>query len=609
MAVDAVYLFDEKQQIRRAIVWGVYELIHDEATNELDAEIDAKYAAKPGEFLGFFGIDHRFLLFEIDKAENDDTRGVLVITATYAPVKELARQIVREIRLTGTDVQTAGEAALDGSGWTLARAEAGGRKADLNKYYETRWKTLKEISIQWQARVVAGYEFDGVKITGKTVDITQRENVYRGRLFEGASGTSQIYVTRSGSPVTRLYGLGKATGTEDPPTCVTFKDVVWSKANGDPADKPAGQDYIEDADAIALYGEGREDVFQDKNIEDQGELISATWAELQRLIRPKVSGTATSSDMEHIPGHEHQIARMYDLVWVRTKHGEDVTAVIINVKRNYLREGLTKIYVGEETDDSGLIKKIAQLSSKTDANGKSSSAQANRYIETKRLIQLNADTIQMNARLIEANAEEIQLTASNLKKYEEGTDERLTLAELTLWGDGTSANAGLVARMKQSENGLTQQNEALLQLRADAESANATLAARVSNNEASIQLHADELGSKVSISALEIELQGYVTATELSAEIARIDRFFAGNSTAAKMVVTNLNALSMTFDGLSCKWQYVDVVTEVTPSLDYMDPFNVVINAETGATRAVRIANGVNVSLTKSPFTFLVSTT
>lgn len=549
MGVDAVYLLDEKKQIRRVIVWGVYELIHDEASYELDAEVGSQYDARPGEFLAFFDVDAHLRLFEIDKAEKDEKRGVTAIVATDAAVAELAHRVVPEIRLTGATAKASMEEAIAGSGWELGECTDSAKTSDISAYREKRWKVLRDIAVQYQLRVTSYFVIEDGQITGKRVDAVERTNTFRGRLFEGTSASAQIYVTRSGAPVTRMYGVGKATGTEDPPTCVTFANAVWSKANGDPADKPAGQTYIEDTDAIALYGEGREDVFTDKYIENETELLEATWDALQKRTRPKVSGTATASDMEHIPGYEHMIVRMYDLVWVRTKHGEDVQAVVINVKRNYLRRGLTKISIGEETDDSGLIKKIAQLSSKTDANGKSSSAQANRYIETKRLIQLNADTIQMNARLIEANAEEIQLTASNLKKYEEGTDERLTLAELTLYGDGTSANAGLLARVKDNEDGIVLQNEALLQLRADAESANAALAARVGNNETSIQLFADELGSKVSISALEIELQGYVTATELSAEIARINQFFAGNATAARFVATSLGAVNLNVSG------------------------------------------------------------
>lgn len=528
MAVDAVYLLDERKKIRRVIVWGVYDLIHDEATYELDAEIDGKYDAKPGEFLAFFDVDNKLRLFEIDDAELDDRRGVTSITATDAAVKELAHLIVPEVRIESGTAKSAAQAALKESGWTLGGMEGGSRKASISAYMDKRWKVLREIAATYGVRVTPHFEMKDGEISGRIVDVTERENVFRGRILEGRHGNAQIYVKKSGAPITRMYGIGKAIGTEDPPSCVTFADITAS-------DKPKGQTYIEDAEAIAKYGNGREDVFSDKNITDPEELLDRTREELKKRTKPKVSGSATASDMEHIPGYEHKIVRMYDMIWVRTKTGEDVSAVVINVKRNYLRRGMTKFTLGEEADDSaasiGLIGKVAKVSSESNRLGRSSSSASNRYIETKQLIQLNADTIQMNARLIEANAEIIRL---NAKKVDEVTG-RVTNAELELYGDGTSARAGLVAR--------------------------------VNDNEAAIRLHATEFDTKLELKADKIELKGLVTASELSAEIAKINKFFAGNATAAKMIVTNLGAVSLsvsssfTFENSPVDWQTGNVVT------------------------------------------------
>lgn len=531
MGVDAVYLLDEKKQIRRVIVWGVYELIHDEATYELDAEIASEYDARPGEFLAFFDVDAHLRLFEIDSAEKDERRGVTAVVATDAAVAELAHLIVPEIRLTGATAQQAAQEALAGSGWQLGEVSAAG-KSDLSAYRDKRWKVLRDITVQYQARVTPYFVIENGKIVGKIVDVTARENVFRGRLFEGTSGSAQIYVTRSGAPVTKMYGIGKAIGTEDPPTCVTFADI-------EAPDKPKGQTYIEDADAIALYGEGREDVFSDKYIEDPNELLEKTRAELKKRSKPKVSGTATASDMEHIPGYEHMIVRMYDLVWVRTKTGEDLQAVVINIKRNYLRRGLTKITIGEEADDSGLIARIAKLSSASSALQKSSDSEKNRFLMTRQLIQLNADTIQMNARLIEANAEQIRLTASNLKKFEDGTDERLTKAELTLYGDGTSANAGLVATVRDQAGEISR---AALTLYGDGTSANAGLVAKVGSNEASILLHADELGTLAEIKADKVDLGKYATVSRLEAEIADVKITESSYVTTAGLNTQSLGA-------------------------------------------------------------------
>lgn len=533
MAVDALYLLDSRRSIRRVIVFGVYELIHDEASHELDAEIDVKYCAEPGEYLGFFDIDHHFRLFAIDKADDDDKRGVTVITATDSAVAQLAHAIVPEARMEAATAQQAAEAVLAGSGFALGLVTLKEETRALSLYMTNRWKALRDIAVQYQVRVTPYYEIVDGEIAGRRVDVTERTSEYRGILFEGASGTSQIYVTRSGIPITRMYGYGKATGEEDPPTCVTFADVVWSRENGDPADKPAGQTYIDDPDADSA--DVWEDAYNDKYEEDPAKLLASTWAELQKRRRPKISGTATAADLEDIPGHEHRIVRLHDKVVVRTKRGEDVEASVIGIKRNYLRPGLTKITVGEETDDSGLIQRIAKLSSDSSAQEKTAQSTSNRLIITRQLVQVNADTIQLNARLIEANTEEIRLTASNLKDFESSTDTLLTQVKLDMYGDGTSANAGLVARVSDAEGEIS---HAALTLYGDGTSANAGLVAKVRDNEAAVLLHADELGTLAEIKADKVDLGNYATVKRLEAELSDVQLALADSITTRTLNVT-----------------------------------------------------------------------
>lgn len=419
---DAVYLFDEKKNMIRLIVWALYELIHAEATYTLSAEIDMSAGVRPGQHIGFAGIDDRFLLFEIDEAEDDASRGVTMITATDAAVAELAHKVVREARMTGDGAATARRAAdviLQGSGFTVNVDETTGeKKADLSLYYEKRWKRLKELEATYGIRVVPYYTFAGNGISSRRVDLLKRENRSTGMIYERENGTAKIYVTYSGAPVTRMYGIGKATGTEDPPSCVTFGDVVWSKNAGDPADKPAGQTYVEDAEALALYGGGREDVFNDKNETDPEKLLESTWEALKKRVKPKVSGSASASDVEHIPGMEHRKVRLYDAVTVRTKRGQEVTAAVIDVKRDYLRPYNTKITIGEDDPEEAaktdLIKTVAQTKETSTRNSRSSGAASNRYIETKQLIQQNADTIQQNANRIQTNADDIAVNAKNI---------------------------------------------------------------------------------------------------------------------------------------------------------------------------------------------------
>lgn len=120
----------------------------------------------------------------------------------------------------------------------------------------------------------------------------------------------------------------------------------------------------------------------------------------------------------------------------------------------------------------------------------------------------------------------------------EGVDTRVTEAELVLYGDGTVANAGLVARVEDNVNKIKTQNTALLDLKADTESATAVLSAQVADNTALIRATADDLGSEIELKADKIALNGYVTANALKAELANFELSLNDSITTRTLNVT-----------------------------------------------------------------------
>src|SRR5699024_2500920 len=105
-------------------------------------------------------------------------------------------------------------------------------------------------------------------------------------------------------PVTAMWGQGASLEIEDEQgehtggytRYITFEDVVWSKANGDPVDKPKGQKWIGDPRALAKYGYLKDDGsrmhrfghFSNQDYETPEELLWATWQALQEEKEPEV---------------------------------------------------------------------------------------------------------------------------------------------------------------------------------------------------------------------------------------------------------------------------------------------------------------------------------
>lgn len=588
MAVD-LYLYDEGKRLRGAALWGVTKLIHDERDFMLTVELASGYGVVSGDYVGFTCADGRFRLFRVDKTETDVGAGMTTVTATEAAVAELANSIVREIRLDETDAQTAVRETIAGSDFVLGKTAAG-RKGQIQKIYAQRWKVLREIESTCNVRIIPHYEMRDGKITAKVVDIEEKTYRRIGRILQRETDATNVRITTSGCSIARLYGVGRSTGTQDPPESVTFKDVVWSRAAGDPMDKPAGQDYLEDPEMIAR-GITHEDVFEDRNITDPDELIRETHKVFLERRRPKVSGIATAFDVSYMPGYEHKAVELYDILDVPMENGGTAEGKVIDIQRDYIRPDLTQIVLGEEKDAGGIIRKVAQLKSEAQSLRASASAAASRYIENKHLIQLNANRILLNAEEILAQAERIRL---NVQKIDETTG-RVSQAELLLNGDGTSAQAGLVARMLEQE-GATEAmseafsaykaeigaaiaqigsrisgaegeiggvSEALATFKSTTESAVAGISARVGENEAAITTTATNLGSRIDLKADKTYVDKLL-ADEVSAIRSEIGQLTGGTVQASHLHTQNLTATNtVRLAGHTCAWKTQKVVTGI----------------------------------------------
>ena len=593
MAVT-LWLFDAQMQARRALTAGIEELVHDEAAQELTAVVPADARAVPGEFLGLLCVDGRFRLFAVDDVDVDDTRGAAQITATDAARAELETTVCQNAQAEGAAPSAAAAAVLAGSAWTLSTdAYTGGETGDYAFYYQTLWDCLTQIAEGGGVRILPRYTVEGGRVTGRVIDIEQRQAVFRGRIFLAQTDAQDIHVTHTGRPVARAYGLGKATGTGDPPERVTIADAVWSVAAGAPADKPAGQDYVELPQAAALPGGGAAHamVYTDNAIDDPGKLLAATWAALQERAAPVVGGEATVQDVEMLPGMSWKSVRLYDQVAVVTRSGQSVMTQAVGIRRDYVTPSRTQIELGSEEDGSRartLSSQVGALIASEVRSSGSRAAMGNRIIHNESLIQLNADAIQLNAKEILAQAERIKLMAT----YEEvvGLEKRVSSAEIEI--DGANAQialkadqttvVGLDQRVSSAEIEIDGAN-AQIALKADQttvvgleqrvssaeieiDGANAQIALKVSKD--GVISSINQTPESVTINASRINLTGYVTASQLSAEIANVKITDSSYVTTAGLTTQSLDANyaeinTLTVGGNRCRWTSTEVVTNV----------------------------------------------
>ena len=201
---------------------------------------------------------------------------------------------------------------LDGTRWSVGACPEVSPKF-CSFYYISVLEAIQKIVNLW------GFEVQfQVKIDGITNEIKQRNiNLYAklgkrtNKRFE--YGSNLLSVTQANDNTglyTALVGRGKGVQVSEGDTDtdpngygrrITFANVVWSTQSGNPLNKPAGQEYLEDPNATAAYGfpDGHPRIgfvtFQD--CEDPNELIQLTYDKLQEVNHPQVQFSASIADV------------------------------------------------------------------------------------------------------------------------------------------------------------------------------------------------------------------------------------------------------------------------------------------------------------------------
>lgn len=529
-----LYVFDTHKQARRVLTSGVVELIHSEADWMLQARIPASVQAEPGEYLGFLCVDGAFRLFCIDTAEDSERDGLTSITATDAGVEELTGMVVRSAQAENVGARDAFAAILADTGWTLGTVTATERTGSVDVYYQTAWKAILDAQNTFDARLVVRYEMENNAITGRVLDVLAKESTFRGRIFDSARDTDNIYTTRENVPVTMLFGIGKAVSTGDNPQKLTFADIAWSRANGDPADKPAGQDWISDPEGMAKYGQ-RQDVYSNQYQDDPEKLLRETWDELQKRCKASMTITANVQDMEMTEGYEHQQVRLWDTAAIVKRNGTALESTIINIERDYVTPWLTKITLGNE-EHASIARQMAnqqsaleQLSNRVGGHGAGIAENKEFIVKDQELIflhtqQLEEQGTKLNEASITLNNAVITLEAHQLALDENG--ERISFAEVAI--DGLEAEI----QLKVGKNGVI----------------------------AAINLTPEE----ATIQAKRINLDGYVTSGQLSTELADIRTTIANSIDTKILTCETAQITNITLINRRCVWKTGSYVTSVT---------------------------------------------
>ena len=319
--------------------------------------------------------DHSYLMFKIIKETVKDEE--VEYTAVESAYDELTSYGYIQDKRPTANAQAITEMILKDTRWHVGEIPDTS-EAFISFYYLSVFDCLKKIVQTFDFEI--GFDVlindDENQITDRRVNFYIKQGEQTGKRFEYGSNLLSIKQEQDTQNIyTALVGRGKGvqvSGGDDDNTPdgygrrITFADAEWSKANGDPLDKPQGQEWLEDPDATKQLGfsDGHMriglEVFED--VDDPKVLLQKTYEALKTAERPQVQFSASVINT----GELH----LGDRVGItRNDIGIAYETRVFKVQHNLLDETQNKIDLGDNLEQTNnLSYQVSALQSEVTNN-------------------------------------------------------------------------------------------------------------------------------------------------------------------------------------------------------------------------------------------------
>lgn len=301
-----ILLFDNAQKFISEIAReDVLEAeVEEKLGGLIQATISIPFDAVPDETSYFGYIENANLsLFKITKKEVEEK--ATVIHGIHAFFDDLSGHVIRDKRPTEQGAQFMLDSILVDTGWSAMANVSGNRSTTF--YHKTALECFYEIVKLFQVEFKPIIHMVQNEITERIVIVEKHISKDYGKWFEYGDMLLKVKAEEDHASIaTAFIGYGKGVETENGGygRKLNFSDVEWSKAKGDPLDKPLGQDYLEFPDATKTYGylnsAPRTAIVEFSNIEDANELLQSTYETGLQNIRPKVQLQASAISEERV---------------------------------------------------------------------------------------------------------------------------------------------------------------------------------------------------------------------------------------------------------------------------------------------------------------------
>ncbi|HEL2556421.1 TPA: phage tail protein [Streptococcus suis] len=238
---------------------------------------------------------HAFHYFYVAQKSSDEMTALIGV---QSGIEELRKSPIFDKRPKNAFARDVITDLLAGTNWQ-ARFVGETAPHSTNFYYTSIFDALKKVCEVWDLEMQFFVEMNGNRIGARYIDFKQRIGQAVGkRAVYGHNALQILQEVERTNIFTALVGRGKGEETGDGyGRKITFEDVVWSRTQGKPVDKPKGQKYLELPLMTRQYGIKNADGsmrpkigFVDFSEEENPEvLIERTYRALIDAARPQLT--------------------------------------------------------------------------------------------------------------------------------------------------------------------------------------------------------------------------------------------------------------------------------------------------------------------------------
>ncbi|NKD38249.1 hypothetical protein HED42_08900 [Enterococcus casseliflavus] len=205
---------------------------------------------------------------------------------------------------------------LSNTRWVVGTIDSAIQRTQISEelQYMNVLEAIYEIARLYDCDVYFSYVVDTDKVVRRQVNLFKRLGYSNGKRFE--IGKDVLSIERSIDTTmikTAIYPIRVEESEENGTVITDISSVEWRVANGDPVDKPRGQKWVGDPNALKQWGrlDSQNNLIHRVKLYEFSEevtpevMLQMSWVSLGSYTKPKITYTTNIVDLYQLLGEEY----------------------------------------------------------------------------------------------------------------------------------------------------------------------------------------------------------------------------------------------------------------------------------------------------------------